>query len=269
MAIKRNITNYRVFNNKNINKRIVVLADIHYYQKSEIKRLNKISNDVFKLNPDYICIPGDMFDESFVKDEEIFIEWLKKLSNKFKIFIVLGNHDMIVYNTNKKVLNYKFLSHIDSINNIHVLLNDEIIVDDIRFIGFTYYHRYDDDSDYLVRHLNKKNYNYSSDKYNILLCHSPISMLERYDDIDIFNSIDLSIYGHMHGGLMPTMFRKIFKDRGFVNPRTYLFPKYCYGYIKKKKAIISTGITKLSHKNPFYKFNFLFRSEIVVIDLIS
>ena len=270
MVKKRKITNYKIENDKAINKRIVVLSDIHYYQKSEIIALNKILLDLDNIKPDYICIPGDLLDESYVLDEEVFIDWLKKLS-KYRTFIVLGNHDIMTLKPNKKSINNKLFTKINNIKNIDILSDNSIIDSNIRFIGITlpydYYYKYGEDGNYLIKYF--KDTSYDDDKYNIMLCHSPIGMLDKYDQISFLKNIDLSIYGHTHGGLVPFALRKILKTRGIVNPRMQILSKDCYGYIKSKKSIISSGITKLSHKNPFYKFNFLFKGEIVIIDLIN
>ena len=64
-----------------INKNIVLISDMHYSDKSDIKHLNKVLDYIKKLNPSYICIPGDITDNTYVKDEELLIDWFNRLSN--------------------------------------------------------------------------------------------------------------------------------------------------------------------------------------------
>ena len=63
-------TNYNL--NGTVDTNIVHISDIHYYNKKCIKRLNKILEKIKKIKPNYICITGDITDESRVYNEEIF-----------------------------------------------------------------------------------------------------------------------------------------------------------------------------------------------------
>ena len=107
------ITN-KIYNiNGNINTKLVLISDIHYYNKSNIKVLNKILDLLRKINPNYICIPGDIIDNSNILDEKYLIEWLRKLANISKVIISVGNHE---YYIDKK--NNKFGANIKLMNKI-------------------------------------------------------------------------------------------------------------------------------------------------------
>ena len=99
-----------------INKKIVVLADIHYYDQKDMKKLNKIRDKVKDINPDYICIPGDLTDEAFIYDEDLLIKFLKGLSSICKVIISIGNHELIKTKKHIKANNYELKNKIKKIN---------------------------------------------------------------------------------------------------------------------------------------------------------
>lgn len=250
----------KIYNlNNNLNKKIILISDIHYSSKKDIKRLNTILDNIYKLNPDYICIPGDIIDKSEIKDSNYFINWLKKLSKITKVIISIGNHEFYI-NKNKYGLNKDFFRKISSIDNLYLLDNKNIVIDKINFIGLTVKVE--------NKNINFNNFYSSIDKikthkenYNVLLCHSP----EYICDLDILKdkNIDLVLCGHMHGGVVPMILRPIFKNRGLIGPNKKLFPKNAYGHLKiyKTNIIISSGLRVL----PFRHINKLFRPEVVEI----
>jgi len=263
-VVKMKIIN-KVYNiNGALNKIIVLISDIHYSNKKDIKRLNYILDNIKKIKPDYICIPGDITDKSQVQDENDFIKWLKKLSSICKVIISIGNHEFYI-NKHKKIfgLNRKLLKKISNIDNLYLLDNKNMIIDNINFIGLTVPIEYYSNSKLFYKCI--KNINTDKKVYNILLCHSPINIC----DYNILKDKDINLIlcGHMHGGVVPQFLRKILKNRGLISPNKGLFPKNAYGYLKIKNTniIISSGIRIL----PFKLLNKLFRSEVVKINIIQ
>ena len=63
---------------KKIDKRIVLLTDIHYYSKKERRYLDKVLAELTKIEYDYLCISGDLIDRSRIEDEELLVEWIKE-----------------------------------------------------------------------------------------------------------------------------------------------------------------------------------------------
>lgn len=246
-----------------LNKNIVLISDIHYKDKEDIKRLNYILENIKKINPDYICIPGDIIDKSRVEYEEVFINWLKRLSKITKVIISIGNHEFYM-DTGVYGLNKSFFNKVSNINNLYLLDNKNVIIDDINFIGFTI------PIEYYKENYNSKDFIECLDKiktykkyYNILLCHSPINICNK--DILKNRNIDLILCGHMHGGVVPKFIRPILKNKGLISPNKKLFPKFAYGYLKinKTSIIITSGLRVL----PFKNLNKLFNPEIVMINL--
>lgn len=252
----------------NIDTKVVLISDIHYYNKDDIKQLNKVAKKIQTINPKYICISGDLIDESNINDEEEFINWLNRLSNIAKVIISLGNHEFYI-NKYKKIygLNEKLFNKIKAIKNLYLLDNQNKIIDNINFIGLTlpikYYMTGEKDCFYkYLKHIKTyKKY------YNVLLCHSPVDIVDK----DILSKLDVNLIlcGHMHGGITPKILRSILKNRGLVSPKLKLFPKVCYGHLKIKNTdiIITSGITVISHINKFRVLKKLFSSEIVEINI--
>jgi len=260
----------KIYNLKNkINAQIVLISDIHFYDENDLKRLNKVLHQIKKINPDYICIPGDLTDISNIKDENKLIDWLKELSNISKVIISIGNHEFYI-NKAKKIfgLNTKLLNKIKNINNLYLLDNENKIIDNINFIGLTipmeYYYNNNVDFNMCLKYI-KTNKKY----YNILLCHSPINISKK--EIIYKIKVDLILCGHMHGGITPRILRPIFKNRGIISPRYKLFPKIAYGHLKINNTdiIISSGVTVISHINKYRFLSSLFSSEIVQIKIIK
>lgn len=252
--------NYNIDNK--LNKDIILISDIHYNDYTDLNRLNFILKEIKKHKPDYICIPGDIINKANIDNEKEFIEWLKKLSKITKVIISLGNHEFYV-NKNKDIynLNKELIKEIKDINNLYLLDNDNVIIDNINFIGITLPIEYYKNNKLCYDELNKikiyKKY------YNILLCHSPLNICDK--EILKDKNIDLILCGHMHGGVLPNFLRKLFKNRGLISPTKGIFPKCAYGYLKIENSniIISSGIRVL----PFKLLNKLFRMEIVKIQI--
>ena len=249
------------YNLNRINKKIVLISDIHYYDKSDMKLLNKILSKIEIIKPDFICIPGDITDIAFVKDEDDFIEWLTKLSLISKVVVTLGNHEYCVSKKEKKFeLNEKLIKKISSVDNLYLLRNENIVLDNINFIGLdlgiNYYFNNERVNVDLEKYVNQK-------YYNVLLCHSPVDI----DSIIKNKPMNLVLCGHMHGGVVPRFLRPIFKNKGLISPTKKLFPKYAYGFkkIDNTDIITTSGIRVFSRINRFYLFKDFFSAEIVVI----
>ncbi len=246
-----------------LNKNIVLISDLHYQDKKDIKVLNNLLDNIKKLKPDYICIPGDITDKSIIKDEKEFINWFKKLTKISRVIISLGNHEFYIKKYRKIYgLNKELLKKISNIENVYLLDNENITIDNINFIGLTipmqYYKEIKHNNFYKCLNNLKINEKY----YNILLCHSPINICNKEILKNI--SIDLILCGHMHGGIVPKSMRKIFKHNGLISPNKKLFPKYAYGNLKicNTEIIISSGIKII----PFRIIN-VFLPEVVNIKI--
>ena len=263
---------YYYLDNKH-NKRIILLSDIHYYNKRLIPNLNEIINSIENLKPDYICISGDIVDDKNIKDQDLLINWFKDLSKICKVIIGLGNHDFYFNHKPEKSYDKKLFDKIDRIKNIYLLDNKIHSSDGINFIGVTLPNEYYDNGEFeddLIYFMNKK-YPYLSCGYNIMLIHSPYQVARRnvLKQIKCHKDINLILSGHMHGGLTFELLKKVLGGRGLVTPQKGIFKKYCYGRYKidNTNIIISSGITKLSKSHKIGILGILYKSEITIIDI--
>ena len=238
------------FNYKHIlrNIKICLCADFHFSHISDNNKFDIVLSNIKNNKPDYICIVGDYIDSvNMLEDKEIYnksINYLKELSKITTIIYTFGNHDTCKINKNKKrsyYLNEKWIKEVSSIDNVIYLDNKVYECNNIRFIGynapFNYYKKFNEDSNLLIDDFNRIIPSIKDDKYNILLCHSPIRIFNNksLNNINALKNINIILSGHMHNGLTPNFIDKIWKsNRGFVSPHKYLFPDNARG-IKTKK----------------------------------
>lgn len=256
-----------------VNKKIVLISDLHYYNKKDLIKLNLVLQEIKLINPDFICIPGDFIDEAKVNDMNLFIDYLTKLSKTSKVIMSIGNHDFILNHSRCYCYNKSFFEQIRSIKNVYLLENQVKEIDGISFIGMSldfnyYYNSMTNKKDFMDCFNSIKNIN--SKKYNVLLCHSPVSVTEDEIVKKLNNKINLVLCGHMHGGLTPVCLQKILKNRVLINPsKDKFFVKNSYGFLRLRNInyVITSGITKLSHLSFLSFFDKLFSSEIVTINI--
>lgn len=270
------IENYDISLTK-LDKKILVISDIHYTSIKDRKVLEKILNKLNNYTCDYILMPGDLIDTSKILDEDIFIDFLTKLGNIAKVIISLGNHDVSVRKNGHKVyyFNDELFSKIKRIKNVYILDNEIYKDGNIRFIGLTLpldYYSYHENRNYFKRFTNNTFKSITNKTYNILLCHSPIFFEDEQmiKEVSLLDNINLIVSGHIHAGLVPRCLRKKLKGKGIVNPFHKFWPKRCYGFysVADKKIIITPGVTKISAGNKFLiHFNFLFDIEMTEINL--
>lgn len=255
-----NETKINIYNKNINNKKILFFSDIHYSGIKDINKLNYLYNKIKNMKVDYICISGDIIDNNEAIKEEtnkiLLIDWFKKISNKGKVLINIGNHDKYSSKNHKEeVFDTKFWDRLNNINNVYVLNNNSYKDNYIYCFGYTqsydYYYKYKNESEeIMIKEINKYkvNKNIEEDKLNILLLHSPICVCNS-NIKPLLNKYDLILTGHMHNGLVLPILDEIFKNnRGIIAPNKGLFPKISRGIkIDKNILIISSGITKLSN----------------------
>lgn len=246
-----------ILSSKKLKKDItfIHIGDIHYNETTSAKKLEYIKYAIEDAHPDYIFITGDLLDRpKITKNKEkikLLVSWLNSLGNIAKVFISLGNHDIILEE------DYKFFNKLNDINNIYVLNNQSYEDENVFISGFTlptnYYYNIEkhEDEDALLETL-QNNFNLVTNlpkkKYKVALIHSPILLSEK-KVVEKSKEYDLVLSGHMHNGLIPRILDKIIKNNyGLISPDKRLFAKNTRGKIKTKYyiIIITGGITKLS-----------------------
>lgn len=246
-----------ILSSKKLKKNItfIHIGDIHYNETTSAKKLEYIKYAIEDAHPDYIFITGDLLDRpKITKNKEkikLLVSWLNSLGNIAKVFISLGNHDIILEE------DYKFFNKLNDINNIYVLNNQSYEDENVFISGFTlptnYYYnieKHEDENALLETLQNNFNLvtNLPKKKYKVALIHSPILLSEK-KVVEKLKEYDLILSGHMHNGLIPRILDKIIKNNyGLISPDKRFFAKNTRGKIKTKyyTIIITGGITKLS-----------------------
>ncbi|AWK51832.1 metallophosphoesterase [Clostridium beijerinckii] len=253
------VSNYKIKSDKIPkgfnNFKIVHLSDLHSYglKNYNIQLIKKINNE----NPNIIVMTGDMvnkYDTNFEK----FLSLSETLSKKYDIYYILGNHEVRLKKDDLDLIIQKLKKF-----GIKVLINEKINImrkkDYINIYGMdiplSYYKIINKPSN--VEEIITGVLNQCSEKeYNILLAHNPL-YFEEYAK----NNVDLTLSGHVHGGMIRLPF-----VGALLSPERKFFPKYSSGVyeVNNKKLIVSRGI---GHSRPGVRlFN---RPEIVSITLLN
>ena len=131
----------------------------------------------------------------------------------------------------------------------------------------------DESKEVLIEHLKKHKKlttNLPLKVTKIGMIHSPIRLVDK-EVLSYLNEYNLLLSGHTHGGMVPDILSKFFKNnQGIIAPNKRLFPDVARGkietYIKDKKItlIITSGITKLSSHSAkiLNKLNFVYNIDM-------
>lgn len=275
-----------IITNPNISKKIKIcyISDIH----SDIDKLKFIIEDAIKSKIDALLIGGDLINsiEDYTEKDNIK-KILADASKKIDIFIGLGNHELVCHKEIPSNADTKYWRELDSIDGVNVSSYPNKNATFTRWsfnniditalnLPIEYYHNGELKED-LIKYL-KILKDVNSEKFNILLLHSPINLIENKKiPLECLKEYDLILTGHMHSGLIPKKFRKKYGP-GLVGPYKNFFPKYSYGLIKDGNTtiIISGGVNKItetsgvpfSRNKIFKKFiNKIYPEEIEIINL--
>jgi len=235
------------------NFKIVHLSDFHSYgiKKDNNKLLEKINDE----HPNIIVMTGDMVNK-YDRNFEKFLNLAEALSKKHEIYYIVGNHEVRLRKDD-----FSFIIQNLKKFGIKILSDEKITIirkkDCINIYGIdiplTYYkiiNKPANVEEIINAVLNKCN----EKEYNILLAHNPL-YFEEYSK----QNIDLTLSGHVHGGMIRLPF-----IGAILSPERKFFPKYSSGVyeINNKKLLVSRG---LGHSKPGMRlFN---KREIVSITL--
>lgn len=286
------VNKYKIKNKNIYNKqRILLIADVHLWDHYNYDITDNIIEQAKKLNPNIICVCGDIIDQFKYLDRkenlEILLIFLNKLADITTTLITLGSHDFLnlkKFKTNNIASESIKYWHkiIKENNNPNLILIDNEIYENnyLRIIGYTPsrdYYKNNEDSNTLVNEINKYfDLSLKNNKYTILMCHTPRRITQNVlEKLKINSKIDLILSGHMHDGLVFPIFKKVPTTVGFISPQRTLFPKNTRGQKKfvidnhEINLIITGGIMKFSASTPIFlqKLNFLYNNDIDFIEI--
>ena len=230
-------SNYRI-HDKRIRKdiRIVMISDLHNAQLGDHNK--DLIKKIDLIKPDMIISAGDMIVGKPGKTVDIASELLNDLGRKYPVYIGKGNHEMrtSIYPQYGDIWERLYNNTKD---NVTWLINDSIYLEkyNLKIYGLDmkpeFYRRfkklYMPDS-YIAGEIGK-----ADDKaYNILIGHDP----DYFEEYAAWGA-DLSLSGHIHGGLMILPYLG-----GFISPMIKFFPKYYKGMYEcgKSRLIVSAGL---------------------------
>lgn len=241
---------------KEFNKfKIVHLSDFHSYG---LKRDNlKIFEVIEDESPDIIVMTGDMVNK-YDRNFEKFLNLAEVLSKKYKIYYIIGNHEIRLRKEDLEFI-LKKLSDF----GIRILKDEKVTIvrkkEHINIYGINIplsYYKIINKPDNVGEVISKLLKSCKKEEYNIVLAHNPL-YFEQYSK----ENVDLILSGHVHGGMirLPLL-------GAILSPERKFFPKYSSGIyeMNNKKLLVSRG---LGHsKNGVRLFN---RREIICITLNS
>lgn len=261
--------------------KICSLADIHNNSWANFELWDNLIDEVDKESPDYIFISGDFVynsDDFYVsKNDRMLRYFLRSLSEIAETFICLGNHELKSGRRFNKDDAIQYLKILDKIMDVYILdrrVGTEYVdIDEFRIGGFcprseTYYKSCESEwNKYFIEDYLDSLIEFTKDKFNILLTHSPDTISQKEVLIalrDKLKEVDLILCGHKHDGYIP----KIIQRSGIVcgdvgidvsdgkNVFDYIVSRTskCRGEfdVLNAKMIVNRGYRKFSHKSPVF-----------------
>ncbi|MGI6499492.1 MAG: metallophosphoesterase [Anaerostipes sp.] len=226
--------------------KIIFLTDLHSNEFGfENERLHQLIDDA---HPDVIVVGGDMIVGRPEEDLKITLEFMSKLSKKYRIYCGDGNHELRLSRM-EEVYGVKYKEYVSRLKEAGVIhLSDEGAfldngIDAIRITGldleFEQYKKFKT-TPIQVRQIIDKIGVPEEDFFQILLAHNP-NGFKQYANW----GADLVLSGHYHGGMV-----RIPMIGGVISPQLQLFPKYDSGKytIGKSTMILSRGLGNHSIK---------------------
>lgn len=238
--------------------KVVLLSDLH--NKVFGKNNEKLIEAIDKQNPNLIVIAGDMYTSSPKEDNAGAADFVCALAGKYPVYYGNGNHE---HKTKlyTDVFGKRYQSYANRLKEagVVVLENERITLPAYNMeicgaeIGREYYGKFKTKKmpvSYMEKLLGKV----AENTFTLLIAHNP-------DYFETYASwgADLTVSGHVHGGLMVLPFLG-----GVISPSLKLFPKYDGGEFRDGKHTMILGRGLGTHTLPIRIFN---PGELVVIHL--
>ena len=168
---------------------IVFISDLHLGDVNSERRLESIVQGINSLNPDIVCIIGDIFNDDFytIRDPGRASKLLRSINATYGVFASLGNHDG--GRTLPSMMDFLSRSNVKLLNCEHVIIDERLILigrlDATPIGGFGDMKRRDF-SEILAR--------IEAELPIVVMEHNP-RHIDEYD-----SEVDLILAGHTHRG---------------------------------------------------------------------
>lgn len=193
--IKNKSYNVKISNNtdkKETKMNIVLISDMHLGAVKSENRIGSIVDKINGLNPDIVCIAGDIFDNDYnaIYNPQKVISELKKIKSTYGVYACLGNHD--TGNTVGKMIDCLKKSDIKLLNEDYEVIDNRLILIGRLDSALTYgkVNLYRENTSELIKKITNK-----EGKFPIVVMdHNPIHINDYGKDVDLILS------GHTHRG---------------------------------------------------------------------
>jgi len=171
--------------------KIVMIADLHLGVTDGEKYLPQIVQGINNLEPDIVCITGDIFNDDLflIRNLDATMELLRSIKTKYGVYACLGNHDG--GSTFNDMVSFLEKSNVILLNDEHTVIDDCLILIgrlDARPIrGYGDFKRADIAD--VVASIDA-----NANLPLIVMDHDPSHIME-YE-----NGFDLLLFGHTHNG---------------------------------------------------------------------
>lgn len=239
--------------------RFVLLSDLH--NKSFGERNQALVKKIEELAPDGILAAGDMLTAYERKRKhQTAINLMQQLGEKYAVYYGMGNHEQRI-GIEPEAFENLYEIYMESLHQagIEPLINERVSLPaaNLNICGLQldrcYYRKFSKPpmpENYLSEMLGKA----SSGQFQILIAHNP----EYFEQYAAWGA-DLTVSGHMHGGLV-----RIPGIGGMISPRLTLFPHYDGGKFEKDGSVMILSRGLGTHTLPIRFFN---PGELAVIHL--
>lgn len=236
----------------------ILLSDLH--NKSFGKENQALLQAIEKQKPDGILIAGDMYTAAKGKDNTKVAEFVCRLAEKYPVYYGNGNHEHKTRLFPEEFGNL-YQDYMDKIKKAGVVtlqnekvhlpgFNADIYGLEIERDYYKKFERQKMEPEYLTKELGTPD----KGRFTLLIAHNP-----EYFPAYAAWGADLSVSGHVHGGLM-----RLPAAGGVISPGIQLFPKYDGGFFREGNAVMILSRGLGTHTLPIRIFN---PGELVVIHL--
>jgi len=108
--------------------KIALISDLHLGAINSEKNLEKIVTGINDLEPDIVCIAGDIFDDDFnaLRSPERTSDLLKSIKSTYGVYACLGNHDG--GKTFKEMVRFLESSNIKLLKDEYAVIDERLIL---------------------------------------------------------------------------------------------------------------------------------------------
>ena len=172
--------------------KIVLISDLHLGAVNSEKRLENIVKNINNLEPDIVCIAGDIFNDDYyaLQNPEKAIGLLKSITATYGVYGSLGNHDS--GKTFDEMINFLKQSHIKLLNDTYVIIDGRLAlfgrVDPSPIGGFGELKR---------KEITESIASLDPKLPVVVMDHTPSNIEQYGENVDL---VDLVLAGHTHKG---------------------------------------------------------------------